>query len=1287
MDAPEQTIAKLYLQNATAPWRRIFEGALVANEFVMNEGSAVLRGEWRSPAAVFCRFGNVAGSPVRFEIADGGALIFTNGSSLYLANSNGAAQVFVRPGARMLYHSAEAQARGLYIGRESGTVAAVVQSGGRVEKNTSMVIGYNGYGVYEMTGGEFYHPYGNGQSRWRIGMNGPGFFYIRNGKYQSGTSGQTSENFEIVRPNTPGVCYGLVFCDGGDVVINHDIRFNRDTANAGEGTYGGLTVAGAGRVTVRAANSVVFGHNQNSRGQAVVNLNGRGILRAGDIYRVSSATLMAETKLNFDGGTFDFRRGTNVFDRGMEAVVYGRGGKIGASSGMIHVTADTNLRLAQGNGVTHLALTGGGSGYMAPPIVTLSGGGGAGATAAAFISYESGMVTGVVITCRGENYLEAPTVSFTGGGGSGAAAVAALGPNGAGALAFIGPNDTAIERLTNFDGEVQACGGNVVISSVATADPGMPEVSAVRVSGGALQVGSGTSAADNALDNLINPAASLFLGGDHGGGTYRQMCGPADNVHSQYFGAIQVNTGKSVLESGGVSVTQGDRSRLALLCTDQFDREAGGVIEAASAHLANFDVKTGASHFFGTAHPILAGVFRGEAAGFLTLSPEGAWTPLELLDEDDFDFDKNYQMTSANLTFTATASAANSLRLADGAQFTFGAAGTTVVGSGMVTVDDGQNGAVINGGAMTSGNGRDLIIYDRHTDNSQRFNRRNVNTPNATLTIGAQIVDNEASPTALTVIGPAPFSSIMLAYGGCTVLSHLDNTYSGGTRMIDAALEPAADSSLGLVPEQPATNIVTSGLALLRAKKNAWPLELHAHRGIEIRGGCLALMGDDGNQAGKTIVRVNGPISGTGTLVLNHWAGEGVNSVIELNGDNSAFEGAYVVHGILRAQEGVGLSRAANLALCDQNNPATKGSGIVEMSGVMDRAPGTGPGQVQWAEANTFFSSLIGSNDPAESGGFAAYGGPLTVNLGGDRRLLTIGQDGFNPTVLRLQTDTATHDLTWENPINLADRTLTIQVAQSSSSKQVFWRGSLSNSGSTVRSLHVRRNGKLILCDGADIGPRINLNMTSPLQCLITNRQTLACELSGTGTLAKWGHGITFTTGTNTLSGTINVYEGTWYANGEHTLAGAYMVSNHATLGGNGLIVPQAGETIQVDGTLMPGAEPGVCGTLTLGSPEAHTTLHLNGTLQAEVALENHDCAVVFGDVTFGEGAAVAVTAQDEEVWQARRGEEIPLLTWSGAQSGIWIQATTLPSGWKVLQKENGLALAYVPTGTMITVQ
>jgi hypothetical protein len=75
-------------------------------------------------------------------------------------------------------------------------------------------------------------------------------------------------------------------------------------------------------------------------------------------------------------------------------------------------------------GLVRIAVTTGGTGYTAPPAVTLTGGGGAGA--AAFAHVDGGAVESVVVQSGGTGFTSPPTVSFSGGGGSGAAATAAV---------------------------------------------------------------------------------------------------------------------------------------------------------------------------------------------------------------------------------------------------------------------------------------------------------------------------------------------------------------------------------------------------------------------------------------------------------------------------------------------------------------------------------------------------------------------------------------------------------------------------------------------------------------------------------------------------------------------------------------------------------------------------------------------------------------------------------------------------------------------------------------------
>jgi len=65
-----------------------------------------------------------------------------------------------------------------------------------------------------------------------------------------------------------------------------------------------------------------------------------------------------------------------------------------------------------------------GSGYTAPPTVSITGGGGSGATAIANIS--GGRVISISVTNRGIGYTSAPSISISGGGGANASANAIL---------------------------------------------------------------------------------------------------------------------------------------------------------------------------------------------------------------------------------------------------------------------------------------------------------------------------------------------------------------------------------------------------------------------------------------------------------------------------------------------------------------------------------------------------------------------------------------------------------------------------------------------------------------------------------------------------------------------------------------------------------------------------------------------------------------------------------------------------------------------------------------------
>ena len=69
-----------------------------------------------------------------------------------------------------------------------------------------------------------------------------------------------------------------------------------------------------------------------------------------------------------------------------------------------------------GNQVVTITIVSGGTGYAAPPTITITGGGSPITTATATCTVNAGAVNTVTITNAGNGYTSNPTVTLTGGG-------------------------------------------------------------------------------------------------------------------------------------------------------------------------------------------------------------------------------------------------------------------------------------------------------------------------------------------------------------------------------------------------------------------------------------------------------------------------------------------------------------------------------------------------------------------------------------------------------------------------------------------------------------------------------------------------------------------------------------------------------------------------------------------------------------------------------------------------------------------------------------------------------
>lgn len=165
---------------------------------------------------------------------------------------------------------------------------------------------------------------------------------------------------------------------------------------------------------------------------------------AGLPFRINVEDLVVQQKVFENTGVAGFNRtkeyrtlfGTSYFPSTVPAAG-------GADITFISGSGATAFASVSGSGqIDQINITNGGTNYVAPPKVTISGGGGTGATATAVIT--NGVVTAVNITSAGTGYTSNPAISFN--SGSGAVVGAVIG--GGGTLAAIQMTNTGTGYTT-----------------------------------------------------------------------------------------------------------------------------------------------------------------------------------------------------------------------------------------------------------------------------------------------------------------------------------------------------------------------------------------------------------------------------------------------------------------------------------------------------------------------------------------------------------------------------------------------------------------------------------------------------------------------------------------------------------------------------------------------------------------------------------------------------------------------------------------------------------------------
>ena len=173
-------------------------------------------------------------------------------------------------------------------------------------------------------------------------------------------------------------------------------------------------------------------------------------------------------QVNFNGGTLRASGDNGNFLDVTAARIYGGGATIDNNGHAI--TIGQPLRAPTGNGVHGIASFTGGAGYIAPPIVTITGDG-VGATAIAQIDRAAGTVTNIIITCPGVDYTAVPTFIVSGGGATTDATITGTSPtaNTSGGLTAVGSGVTTLSGTNTYTGNTTVNAGTLEIVSAGLA--------------------------------------------------------------------------------------------------------------------------------------------------------------------------------------------------------------------------------------------------------------------------------------------------------------------------------------------------------------------------------------------------------------------------------------------------------------------------------------------------------------------------------------------------------------------------------------------------------------------------------------------------------------------------------------------------------------------------------------------------------------------------------------------------------------------------------------------------
>ena len=459
----------------------------------------------------------------------GGTVNFDNSSASYnfsqwlIGDQTGTGVVNISNGSQTLLGSIKHT-----IG-ENGAAGAVYQTGGAVtytsDAGGDMEIGRDNSassGYYALSPGATLN---GGVHNLLISAAGTGMFN------QTGGSVTFTGGLQVYGGN-----YGLYSISAG--AANFAPGTSYLVLFGGATSQGIFSVSGTGNLTL---GKVAVGMDWTSGSAAT------GIMNVGTTDSPNGGTLAMNYMendttggaiVNFHGGTLKAAAASTDFLKNTTNYVYNEGAVIDTNGNDVTITSALLDAGAAGSGVTSIGVTGGGSGYISPPAVVITGGGGTGATAVATIS--SGAVTGITITNPGTGYTGTPTVTLAGGAPTVAATLgpATTGVNASGGgLTKLDPGQLTFTGDLTYTGTTDIQEGLLQINTPTTT--ATPTLAAVTGAGD-LGVGDGVNPTTLKASSVSVHALTIGARSEtrHRAALKQRCCGGSTRSRTEHPGPV-----------------------------------------------------------------------------------------------------------------------------------------------------------------------------------------------------------------------------------------------------------------------------------------------------------------------------------------------------------------------------------------------------------------------------------------------------------------------------------------------------------------------------------------------------------------------------------------------------------------------------------------------------------------------------------------------------------------------------------------------------------------------------